>query len=116
MQLEHTSAIKVHSHAQAIAVGNEAITEWNIMLGWTNPSSDTADKIRAVDVHRSGMKMPSVAPFVRPDGIFTPLWSKLSFIRYYFHPLHERLSSDLSETMINTTAVRELPANQVVAY
>ena len=43
------------------------------MLGKTDPCGVTADTIRAVDVHRSGMKMPSVALFVRPDGIFTPV-------------------------------------------
>ena len=71
--LEYSSAMKVHDHAQNIAVENEVITEWNIMLGKTNPCGVTADTIRAVDVHRSGMKMPSVALFVRPDGIFTPV-------------------------------------------
>ena len=33
----------------------------------------TLHTIHAVDVHRSGMKMPSVALFVRLDGIFTPV-------------------------------------------
>ena len=31
--LEYSSAMKVHDHAQNIAVENEAITEWNFMLG-----------------------------------------------------------------------------------